>query len=50
MVISEVFGELMPSVPPAGHATLLEGLQTGISEKLAPLDDPGLDGHGAVLS
>ena len=46
MVISEVFGELMPDAPLAGQATLLEGLQAGIAEMLAPLDDPALTGTG----
>jgi Tetratricopeptide repeat len=46
MVITEVFGEPVPDGPLTGQATLLEGLQAGIAQKLAPLDDPGLTGTG----
>jgi hypothetical protein len=46
MVLSEVFGEPMPSTPLAGQATLLEGLQAGLAQMLSPLDDPALTGAG----
>ena len=46
MVITEIFGVPVPGGPLAGHATLLEELQAGVVQQLAPLDDPGLTGTG----
>jgi hypothetical protein len=46
MVISQVFGAVMPQAPLRGHQTLLEALQTGVAGQLAVLDDPGLTGTG----
>ena len=48
MVISEVFGVPVPGGPLAGQATVLEGLQAGVAQQLAPLDDPGLTGTGIL--
>jgi hypothetical protein len=45
-VISQVFGEPLPRAPLAGHATVLGGLQAGISGQLAVLDDASLTGTG----
>jgi hypothetical protein len=42
MVISEVFRASVPDAPLAGVATLVEGLQAGIADQLAVLDDAGL--------
>ena len=50
MVMSEVFSEPTPDEPLARQATLLEGLQTGIVQKLAPLGDVGLTGTGQSSS
>jgi hypothetical protein len=50
MVMSEVFSEPTPDEPLARQATLLEGLQTGIVQKLAPLGDVGLTGPGQSSS
>jgi Subtilase family len=47
MVISQVFNEPMPRAQVAGQATLLEALQAGVAEQLAPLDDPSLTGTGS---
>jgi len=44
LVISQVFSEPIPAVLPAGHETLLEGLQAGIAGQLAVLDDGSLTG------
>lgn len=46
MVISQVFGAVMPQAPLRDHSTLLEALQTGVAGQLAFLDDPGLTGTG----
>ncbi len=48
MVISEVFRDPdpVPAVPLAGPVMLLEGLQAGISEQLAVLDDAERTGTG----
>jgi len=46
MVISQVFGKPLPDRPLAGHATVLEALQTGIAAQLAVLDDVSLTGTG----
>src|SRR5713226_2759195 len=46
MVIDEVFREPMPRRPMAGHATLVQAIQTGIAGQLAPLDDAELTGTG----
>lgn len=46
LVIGQVFGEPMRGTPLPIRATLLETLQSGITEQLAPLDDPGLTGVG----
>ena len=46
MVISEVFRGPVPGTLMAGHATLLQGLLTGISAQLAPLADSELTGTG----
>jgi hypothetical protein len=45
-VISQVFGELVPSVPTAGQTTVLEALEAGIASQIAVLEDPGLTGAG----
>ena len=42
MVVSEVFGQPVPSEPLVAHATLLEALQAGISRQLVVLDDASL--------
>jgi NACHT domain len=46
MVISQVFGAVMPQAPLRDHQTLLEALQAGVAGQLAVLDDPGLTGTG----
>ena len=46
MVVSEVFGEPVPSARRAGQATVLEALQAGIVAQLAVLDDRSLTGTG----
>lgn len=46
MVISQVFGAIVPEAPLRGHQTLLEALQAGVAGQLAVLDDPGLTGTG----
>ena len=46
MVISQVFGAVMPPAPLRDHRTLLEALQAGVAGQLAVLDDPGLTGTG----
>jgi DNA-binding beta-propeller fold protein YncE len=46
MVVSQVFGEQMPSAPIAGDTTVLEALQAGIAVRLAVLDDASLTGTG----
>ena len=46
LVISQVFGELVPSVPTAGPTTVLEALGAGIASQVAVLEDPGLTGTG----
>ena len=44
MVISQVFGVVVPDAPLRDHRTLLEALQAGVVSQLAVLDDPGLTG------
>jgi NB-ARC domain-containing protein len=44
LIISQVFGVPVPTVPLAGNATVLEALQTGIAEQLAVLDDASRTG------
>jgi hypothetical protein len=46
MVINEVFRDRVPGAPSAGPVMLLEGLQAGISEQLAVLDDADMTGTG----
>ena len=46
MVISQVFGVVVPDAPLRDHRTLLEALQAGVVSQLAVLDDPGLTGTG----
>jgi len=46
MVVSQVFGEPVPSEQPAGQQTVLEALQAGIAGQLAVLDDASLTGAG----
>lgn len=46
MVISQVFGAVMPQAPLRDHLTLLEALQAGVAGQLAVLDDSGLTGTG----
>ena len=46
MVVSEVFREPTPGALLAGHATLLEALQAGLTERLSVLDDPAITGTG----
>ena len=46
MVVNEVFAGRLPQLSNAGPLTLLQALQAGISEGLAPLDDPGITGTG----
>jgi hypothetical protein len=46
LVISQVFSRLMPSEPLVRHRTILEALQAGIAEQLAPLNDASLTGTG----
>ena len=46
MVISQVFGVVVPDAPLRDHRTLLEALQVGVVSQLAVLDDPGLTGTG----
>jgi hypothetical protein len=46
MVISHVFGTVMPQTPLRDHQTLLEALQAGVAGQLAVLDDPGITGTG----
>ncbi len=44
LIISQVFGVPVPTVPLAGNATVLEALQTGIAKQLAVLDDASMTG------
>lgn len=46
MVVSEVFRDPAPNEAFARQATVLEGLQAGIAETLAVLDDAALTGTG----
>ena len=46
MVVDQVFGQPMKAAPLAKYATLLEALQGGIAEQLAPLGDADLTGTG----
>jgi TIR domain len=46
LVVNQVFSEPVPAVLPAGHTTMLEGLQAAIAERLAVLEDAGLTGTG----
>jgi hypothetical protein len=46
MVINEVFADRRPQLSTAAYPTLLQALQAGISEELAPLDDPDITGTG----
>ncbi len=41
-----MFGKPVLGEPLAGHATVLEALQTGIDAQLAVLDDTSLTGTG----
>jgi len=46
MVISHVFGAVMPQAPLRDHRTLLEALQAGVAGQLSVLDDPSITGTG----
>ncbi len=46
MVISELFGQSVPSEPLVERATVLEALEAGIARQLAVLDDASLTGTG----
>jgi hypothetical protein len=46
LVVSQVFGESIPSASLAGHETVLEALRVGIARQLAVLDDASLIGTG----
>lgn len=46
MVISQVFGAVMPHAPLGDHQTLLEALQADVGDQTAVLDDRGLTGTG----
>ena len=46
MVISHVFGTVVPETPLRDHQTLLEALQAGVAGQLAVLDDRGITGTG----
>jgi NACHT domain len=46
LVISHVFGTVMPQAPLQDHQTLLEALQAGVAAQLTVLDNPSITGTG----